>query len=141
MVVVARPYSIAGIDFPPNVSVYTNLPGPQTWRIAIESRGLAIPLKTENTACGHITLVGAQLLGLPLVITDSRGVADYVSLETAQVVPAGDEAALGNALDRIGSEPEVVAGMAAAARASAEDKNRLASWVAYFRGLADRFGR
>lgn len=141
MVVVARPYSIAGIAFPPNVTVFTNLPGPQTWRIAVDSGGLVIPLKTGNTACGHITMVGAQMLGLPLVVTDSRGVEDYVTDgETAQVVPAGDGAALGAAIDRIGRDPEVVARMAAAARRKAGTENCLSAWVAYFSGLADRFG-
>lgn len=140
MVVVARPYSIAGIAFPANVTVFTNLPGPVTWRIAADSRALAIPLRTEETACGHITMVGARLLGLPLIVTRSRGVEDYVSAETALVVPAGDGAALGAALDRIGAEPQAVARMAAAAQARAEAENTLASWIGYFRALAERFG-
>jgi glycosyltransferase involved in cell wall biosynthesis len=141
MVVVARPYSIEGIAFPPNVVVHTNLPQPATWRIAADSCGLVIPLKTDTTACGHITMVGAQLLGLPLVVTRSRGVEDYVADGvTAQVVPAGAAAALGAATDRLVEASAEVARMAVAARAKAERENGLSAWTAYFATLADRFG-
>lgn len=139
MVVIARPYSIAGIEFPDNVTVFTNLPGPVTWRIAVESRGLAIPLKTDRTACGHITIVGAQLLGLPLIVTASRGVEDYAAADvTAQVVPAGDAAALGAAMDRVLEDPSAVTRMAEAARAKARLGNGLPGWVGYFQDLAER---
>lgn len=141
LIIVARPHSISAIDFPPNVITFTNLPSAQTWRIAVDSRGLVIPLKTEATACGHITMVGAQFLGLPLIVTRSRGVEDYVvGEETAQTVPAGDDSALGIALDRIGAEPQAVARMAAAAQARAEAENSLVVWGDYFRRVAERFG-
>lgn len=134
MVVVARPYSIAGLTFPPNVRVFTNLPAPETWRIAVDSRGLVIPLKTDTTACGHITLVGAQLLGLPLVITRSRGVEDYVTDgETARLVTAGDADALEAAIGKLGGDPEATRAMAQRARIQAEKRSTVGTWVEYFR--------
>lgn len=139
MVVVARPHSIGGINFPKNVTVFTNLTGPVTWRIAADSRALVIPLKTDKTACGHITIVGAQLLGLPLIVTGSRGVEDYVSADvTAKVVPAGDGAALSAALDGVLEDPHPVHRMANAAQAKARVENSLSGWVEYFQGLAER---
>lgn len=139
MVIVARPYSIAGIVFPPNVTVFTNLPAPATWRIAADSQGLVIPLKTETTACGHITLVGAQLLGIPLVISGSVGVRDYVTDGvTARVVPVGAAAPLLAALDAVAADPAATARMAAAALAQAAEHCTLQSWVRYFEGLAER---
>ena len=141
MAVVARPYSIEGIDFPSNMMVFTNLPSDQTWRIAEDSGGLVIPLRSATTACGHITMVGAQLLGLPLVVTESRGVADYVEDGvTAQVIPARDATALGTALDRLSAGDAEVGTMAAAARTRARQQNDLANWVGYFSDLADRLG-
>lgn len=140
-VVVGRPYSVAGIRFPENVTVFTNLPGPVTWRIAADSQALVIPLKTDRTACGHITMVGAQLLGLPLVVTRSQGVADYVSAATAQIVPPGDGAALGAALERVLDDPAAIGALARQARLRAETENRLPRWVAYFQDLAGRMGR
>lgn len=139
MVIVTRPYSITGIRFPENVTVFTNLPGPDTWRIAADAQALVIPLLSDTTACGHITMVGAQLLGLPLIVTRSRGVEDYVTGKTAQMVPAGDGAALGAALDRGLEYPTAMAGMAAIARVKAETENALATWVAYFRDVAQLF--
>lgn len=134
LVIVARPYSIAGLTFPPNVRVFTNLPAPETWRIAVDSRGLLIPLKTDTTACGHITLVGAQLLGLPLVITRSRGVEDYVTDgETARLVTAGDADALEAAIGKLGGDPEATRAMAQRARIQAEKRSTVGTWVEYFR--------
>ncbi len=133
LVIVARPYSIAGLNFPPNVRVFTNLPAPETWRIAVDSRGLVIPLKTDTTACGHITLVGAQLLGVPLVITRSRGVEDYVTEgETARLVMAGDADSLYDALGWLHHQPEAARAMAQRACNLAEERSRLEIWVRYF---------
>ncbi|MFY8151969.1 MAG: hypothetical protein ACOVOI_07765, partial [Hyphomicrobiales bacterium] len=92
LVIVARPHSLAGVTVPANVMLLTNRPVQETWTIAAESEGMVLPLKTDTTACGHITLVGAQLLGLPLAITRSRGVADYVEDgETALSMEPGDK--------------------------------------------------
>src|SRR6056297_1584393 len=54
MIVVARPYSIEGIEFPDNVSVFTNLSADETWRIVSDSAGMVLPLRSAETACGHI---------------------------------------------------------------------------------------
>lgn len=78
-VIIARPYSIEGIDFPDNVEVKLNLPSDQTWRIALDSVGLALPLLSEDTACGHITFAGGQLLGIPILTTRTHGLADYLA--------------------------------------------------------------
>lgn len=139
LVIVARPYSIVDIDFPENVTVFTNLPAPATWRIAADSKGMAIPLKTDTTACGHITIVGAQLLGLPLIVTRSHGVADYVTDTTAQLVPAGDTIAFGAAIDRAMEDPVSLSGMAEVAQVRALTENALSVWVDYFRKLAAGF--
>ena len=139
MVVIARPYSIAGIDFPDNVKVFTNLPFAQTWRVALDSQGLVIPLASSDTACGHITIVGAQLLDIPLLVTESRGVSDYVSPETAQLVAPGDANDLRDGVlalyeDRPSSQARAIAGMARAQR-----KNNLAGWLNYFQDCKLRF--
>lgn len=141
MVVIARPYSIAGIDFPDNVQVFTNLPLDQTWRVAKDSGGLVIPLVSPETACGHITLVGAQLLGIPLVVTASRGVSDYVTDgETAQLVAAGDGADLRQAITALHDDPKTALTRASAARTKAQAENTPAQWLAYFQTQKQRLG-
>ena len=141
MVVVGRPYSVAGVDFPFNVTVFTNLPMASTWRIAADSRGMVIPLRTATTACGHITLTGTQLLGLPLVISASHGVADYVEDGvTAALIPVGDRTALVEAISRLDRNPAEMAALAARARARAQTRNTLQNWVDYFCDAAARLG-
>lgn len=130
-VVVARPYSVAGITFPKNVEVFTNLPLGQTWAIAKHSIGLAIPLKTDQTACGHITIVGAQHLGVPLVVTRSTAVLDYVSDETARLVSAGNQEDLVNALTEFTEDREAVMARRDCAQVRAAEFNRPSVWVEY----------
>jgi hypothetical protein len=141
LVIVGRPHSVAGLRAPPNVTVFTNLPLAKTWAIAAGSGGMVIPLRTDTTACGHITLIGAQMLGIPLVITRSRGVEDYVAEgETARLVPAGDAPALAAAVAALADDPATTARLAETARTRARRENALAVWVDYFRALAERFG-
>jgi len=140
MAVVARPRSVVGVDFPENVTLFTDLPGPLTWRLAVDSLGMALPLKTDRTACGHVTLVGAQLLGLPLAITGSEGVRDYVDAETALIVPAGDAAALAEAVGGLAGNRAAALRRAEAARATAAERSNPLAWLAYFEALAARFG-
>lgn len=140
MVIVARPHSIAGLAFSDNVRVFTNLPLDQTWRIAADSQGLVIPLVSPETACGHITLVGAQLLGIPLVITESRGVEDYVTDgQTAQLVRAGATDALQQAVQALHDDPEAAQMRAQAAQLKARNENSPQQWLAYFQALKTRY--
>ena len=133
MIIVARPYSITGAKFPDNVQVFTNMPLADTWAIATNSIGLAVPLISDRTACGHITLVGAQQLGIPLVVTQSEGISDYITdNETGRLVPSGDAAALRAALIELIDAPEAAQTRAIAARAKARSENDPASWLEYF---------
>jgi hypothetical protein len=141
MVVIARPYSVSGIDFPDNVQVFTNLPLDQTWRIAKESQGLVIPLISPDTACGHITMVGAQLLGIPLVVTRSSGVSDYVTdNETAQLVTAGNVGELRYAITALSEDRPTSQARAATAFIKAQTENSLTQWLVYFQDCQQRFG-
>ena len=133
LVIVARPRSIAGIDFPPNVTIFTNLPAPVTWRIAADSLGMVIPLKSDRTACGHITMVGAQLLGLPLVMTRAQSNLDYVKDgTTARMVTAGDTDDMLAALKFLQHDRDAAQKIGAEARRRAKTQNALSTWLRYF---------
>ena len=141
MVIVARPHSVAGIVFPENVTVFTNLPGPATWRIAADSQGLVIPLKSDKTACGHITMVGTQLLGLPLVMTRADSNLDYITPDkTARMVTAGDLPEMVAALTFLTRDPTRARAMGAAAQQRAERQNALSIWLRYFEDYRSRQG-
>lgn len=132
LAVVARPYSIAGLNFPDNIHVFTNLPSPQTWRLAQDSMGLVIPLKSNQTACGHITIVGAQLLNIPLVVTRSAGVADYVSEETAFLTAASSVPEMTQALRVLSQGQAPVRQRQHKALQVAQGRSNLETWVRYF---------
>ncbi|RKT32343.1 glycosyl transferase family 1 [Roseovarius halotolerans] len=133
MVVVARPHSIRGINFPQNVKVFTNLPARQTWRIVQDSAGVVIPLRSDKTTCGHITIVGSMLLGRAMVITDSLGVSDYVEDGVnAHLVPAGDTAAMIAAVQGLSHNSAAMRDLGARASARAREKHALSGWVSYF---------
>lgn len=138
MVVIARPRSIVGVDFPDNVTVFTDMPSPETWRIAVESDGLIIPLRDEQTPCGHITIIGAQLLGVPLAVTHSLGIADYIVHErNGLTIPAGNITAMIECLQRFHDDPLAACQMANKAKEIAAQRNNLQVWVKYFEDFAN----
>lgn len=138
MVIVARPYSLAGIDFPGNVTCFTNLPLQQTWRLAKDSMGLVVPLKAADTACGHITIVAAQLLGIPLAITHSQGVSDYVSDDTAFLMAPQDGRALTATLEQLSRADDSVRQRQRKALQVAQERSNLSHWVSYFEDVLAR---
>ena len=131
-VIVARPYSIEGIDFPPNVDVQLNLPGPVTWRLAKDSVGLALPLRDRETATGHITFVAAQLLGIPVAVTDTLGLVDYVSDETVvATLDPGDVDAMTETIEHMFTDPNGTYATAQTAQARFASAHSLDHWTAY----------
>ncbi|OJU89302.1 MAG: hypothetical protein BGO13_05255 [Burkholderiales bacterium 66-5] len=78
LVIIARPHSLAGLVVPENVMALSNIPLAQVWGIAYGSRGVLVPLLQRNTCCGHITLVSAKLLGLPVATTYADATREYV---------------------------------------------------------------
>jgi hypothetical protein len=75
-VIIARPQTIVG-PLPSNVRVFANLPSELTWRIAMDSSCMLVPLKSRTTCCGHITLVAGELLGIPIISTSSEATREY----------------------------------------------------------------
>lgn len=141
MVIIARPYSISGISFPDNVEVFTNLPKEQTWRVAANSLGLVVPLKSSRTACGHITIVGSQLLGLPLLVTRSQGVEDYITDgHTGFLMEAGDKAGMVERLRLLHDNQELAIALGKAAQAKANTGNSPQIWLDYFETFARNRG-
>lgn len=136
--IVARPHSIEGLSFPPNVRVFTNLPSPETWAIAQHSAAMLVPLRSARTANGHVSIISAQRLGIPLVVTRSAGVADYVDDETALLAEAGNAGDLAAAMRRVLDAPDETARRAARAREKADHDCDTSSWLRYFSELDGR---
>ncbi|MEB2347256.1 MAG: glycosyltransferase [Comamonadaceae bacterium] len=91
LVVITWPDWLKGPRVPDNVKVLTNIPLAQVWRLASDSCGALVPLRTRDTCCGQITLVSAKLLGLPIVTTWSHATREYMEgREAVLVAEPGD---------------------------------------------------
>jgi len=75
---VMRPHNVIGLDIPLNVDVGINLTLSQVIQILANSKMMVLPLKGTEVPCGHVTLVQAMRLGVPIVVTDSSGIRDYI---------------------------------------------------------------
>lgn len=134
-VLVARPSALLE-NAPANVQVHCNLPLAQTWGIANRAAVSVVPLLSDETCCGQITLVGTQMLGIPMVTTRSKATQEYLEGSPATtVVEPGDPDALAEAIARAVNEAEArrVAAQAARAGIAARYDRRLwADYVADF---------
>ncbi|MBK8815984.1 MAG: glycosyltransferase family 4 protein [Methylococcaceae bacterium] len=77
-VVVVRPHNLIGLEIPQNVTVLTNIPKDEAYSVIAHSQFMVLPLKSNEIPCGHVTIVVAFYLGVPIIVTDSSGISDYV---------------------------------------------------------------
>ncbi|WP_112311947.1 glycosyltransferase family protein [Pseudogemmobacter bohemicus] len=136
LVVIARPYNLAGLQLPANVKAFANLPAAEAWGLVQGAAGMLLPLREGRTPNGHITLVGAQMLGVPLAITDSLGVRDYVDASNSLLLPPGDPEALAGAMERLSSGGPDIAALAARAQAAALTRSAPRVWCDWFAAKA-----
>jgi hypothetical protein len=97
-IVIARPKSIRG-PVPANVLLMTNVPSDITWRIALDGTAVLVPLKSNETCCGHITIVSAQLLGIPLITSHSEATREYT--QTSHLFEPSDHFGLASNVRRV----------------------------------------
>lgn len=132
LVIIARPHSLAGLAIPDNVDVLTNIPLARVWGIASASNGVLLPLRDENTCCGHITLVSAKLLGLPLATTRAYATQEYVDGRAAVLsCEPNDAKAFADLAARMLDEPDLLATAARASSSYERDFHRRHHWATY----------
>lgn len=78
LVAVVRPYNLKGLKVPPNVTIRTDIDRGSANNILANSRLMVLPLVGLEIPCGHTTLVSAMQLGVPSIVTRSKGLHDYV---------------------------------------------------------------
>ncbi len=115
LIIVAQPYNLRQIEMPENVKVFCNVPRDKALNILKHSLFMALPLKSEGTSCGHITLVSAMYYHKAIVATRSSGIADYFpeGYDAPQVL-AGDVDGWTNAIRAMCTDPERLEKCAAA---------------------------
>lgn len=101
-VIVVRPNNLDGIDVPENVIVHVNLPFHDTWSIVWHAELALIPLRSQTSPNGLVTLVGGMHLGKAQVVTDSIGLHDYMEDgENVRLVPPNEPIALAEAITEL----------------------------------------
>ena len=116
------------------MQVHFNLSHEETWTIAQHAVASIVPLRSRDTPCGIVTIVGGMHLGKAHVATQAVGITDYITHEkSGLVVPPRDPAALASAIKRLRDEPKFTEEMGRAAALFAAEQCSEAATVAHFR--------
>ncbi|MEM9619064.1 MAG: glycosyltransferase [Pseudomonadota bacterium] len=135
-VAIARPRNFDGLDAPDNLTTLFNLPFERAWGIVWHAGAALLPLRSQETPCGLVTLVGAMHLGKAQIATAAMGVADYLQEgETGLTVPANDAGALAAAIRRLQADSPLAARLGDNAKAYASAHCSEGATVAFFEGL------
>jgi len=81
LVVVASKNSILDLEIPENVKIYSNIPLTQAQNILANSDFMVLPLRDSKVPCGHVTIVSGMFYKKAILVTDSKGVHDYIQDE------------------------------------------------------------
>ena len=93
-------------------------------------------MRSRNTPCGLVTLVGTMHLGKAQIATDAAGVSDYLEHDkTGLKVPAGDPAALAQAITRLTADQNLTERLGRTAQSYAAEHLGEAQTVGFFTDL------
>jgi glycosyltransferase involved in cell wall biosynthesis len=133
-VIVTRAYNAPRGPLPQNVALHTGLRGPDFWNVVKHAHAVVLPLRDDQTNCGHISLVGALQFGRPIVASESRGNEDYVKNDVnALIVKPSDPPALRHAIERIWNDSALHARLSQEPVAAPNAGRRDSGWTNYFR--------
>ena len=142
-VVIARPKNFQHVDPPANLSVHFNLPYAEAWGILWHAVASIISLRSRDTPCGLVTLIGTMHLGKAQIVTHSVGVAEYVrDGESGILVAPRDPQAMVEAIRRLRENPELRCRLGNQARIQATANYNEAATVEFFKDrLQEWFGK
>ncbi|MBV7332999.1 glycosyltransferase family 4 protein [Chloroflexi bacterium TSY] len=101
VVVASSPWSTRGIDIAStaNVTVLSHIPYTELRSLYARARLVVVPLFDIDYAAGSTTLLEAMAMGKSVIVTQTKGIADYVIHdETGVYVPPADANALREAI-------------------------------------------
>ena len=116
-VIVAGPHAVDTLTVPANVTVRSGLTLAECHALCQRARVNVVPLDTDDTASGQVTLRYGMMFGKAVVATVSIGTEDYIEDGvTGLLVPPHDPAALGAAIELLWHDAAKRHAIGAAAR-------------------------
>ncbi len=138
-VAIARPHNFDGLAPPANLDVHFNLPFDKAWAIVGHADAAIIPLRSRETPCGLVTLVGTMHLGKAQIVNEAAGVSEYIrDGKTGLLTLPGDAEAMAAALRQLQQDEALRRRLGDAARAYAADHCSEAATVAFFTNFLGR---
>lgn len=133
-IIVTRAYNAPRGSLPRNVVLHTEMCELDFWNVVKHSHAVVVPLRDDQTHCGHITLVGALQLERPIVASESRGIDDYVEHDVnALIVRPGDPAVLCQAIERMWNDLELYERLRQTIIEGRKSERTKMAWTDYFR--------
>ena len=134
-VIVAKKENLRGIDVPENVEVRLNISPAEVRALYAQARCVVVPVHpetdprgTENS--GTIAMLEAMASGRPVVVSDRPYLRDYVSPETARVVPPADASAMREAVRSLLDDDVEATTLADTARRAAVERHSTRAFAA-----------
>ena len=130
-----------GMDIPPNVHLESFNHPALIKNIIAQSRFVVIPLRTDTGmwCAGTSSVIQAQAMGKPVVVTYLPGIADYVKDgETGYLVKGEDPDALAQAIERLWKNPQQAAEMGRNARQWMAESFGLKTYLDQFAALVNK---
>jgi glycosyltransferase involved in cell wall biosynthesis len=117
-IIIAGPHALDGLTVPPNVTIRSGLTLAECHILCQKARVNVVPLDTDDTASGQVTLRYGMMFGKAVVATISIGTEDYIEHGvTGLLVPPHDPAALAVAIDELWNDADKRQAIGTAARA------------------------
>jgi glycosyltransferase involved in cell wall biosynthesis len=98
-IVIAGPRALEGLTIPPNVETPFGLKKTEIHSLMQRARFVVLPMVETGIVAGTVTLVEALAFGCPLIVSNRRGVEDYIQHNiTGHLVQPGSLTELTNAI-------------------------------------------
>jgi glycosyltransferase involved in cell wall biosynthesis len=130
-----------GMDIPSNVQLKSFNHPKLIKEVTVQSRFIVIPLRIDTGmwCAGSTSVLQAQALGKPVIVTHLPGIAEYVKNgETGYVVKGNDPDAMAEAINRLWKDPQRAAEMGKNARQWMRENFSLQNYVDQFAALVKR---
>lgn len=116
-IIVAGPRAIDAASMPANITVLSGLTLEECHVLCQRARVNVVPLDTDDTASGQVTVRYGMMFGRAVVATTSIGTEDYIEDGvTGILVPGQDPIAMATAIGSLWNDPAKRYAMGAAAR-------------------------